>query len=290
MKTLRKILQEISEEAPMNSVGSGNIAGAGVGPQGEPGVSPNNRYKRKNKKESPVMDVLRRLRESWEEHHGNKENITKMLNRSHIPDTQESIALWGTSQHHDHLIMKHGEKLTPQTKQTIALHGNDDSRRKLVQMKKLDHGTKQLLAMMGPHSVRDALLSLHGKDLDHGTKNLLADYGNASQQDRLRYDHELDGKTNNTLGFRDKYPREEQPRDLKEEYTGKFAGRVTHKVPRHVFSKIVHEKAKGKHWKKYLGDDETTLRIREYAMRNPKKPIIIEDEATGYMCFAKYGA
>lgn len=85
-----------------------------------------------------------------------------------------------------------------------------------------------------------------------------------------------------------KYQQEYQ--DTLKENTGKFAGKTTHKVPRHVFTRIVQEKAKGKHWKKYLGDDEVTGRIREYAMKNPKKPIIIEDETTGYMCFAKYGA
>ena len=73
------------------------------------------------------------------------------------------------------------------------------------------------------------------------------------------------------------------------ENTGMFAGKITHKVPRHVYTKIVHEKAKGKHWKKYLGDDEVTSRIRDYAIRNPKKPVVIEDKTTGYMCFARYG-
>lgn len=43
------------EEAPANAVGSGNIAGMGVGPDGEPGVSPKamSRYKRKNASEAP---------------------------------------------------------------------------------------------------------------------------------------------------------------------------------------------------------------------------------------------
>ena len=43
----------VPEEAPANSVGSGNIAGLGVGPDGEPGVMPGaaNLYKKKNKDE-----------------------------------------------------------------------------------------------------------------------------------------------------------------------------------------------------------------------------------------------
>jgi len=37
--------KKIKEEAPVNAVGDGNIAGLGVGPQGEPGVN----LKKKNK-------------------------------------------------------------------------------------------------------------------------------------------------------------------------------------------------------------------------------------------------
>jgi hypothetical protein len=41
----------VDEEAPANSAGSGNIAGIGVGPQGEPGVTPNAmaKYKKSGK-------------------------------------------------------------------------------------------------------------------------------------------------------------------------------------------------------------------------------------------------
>lgn len=46
---------EMKEEAPTMSVGSGKIAGMGVGPQGEPGVGPKamSKYKRKNAAEAP---------------------------------------------------------------------------------------------------------------------------------------------------------------------------------------------------------------------------------------------
>lgn len=45
----------MQEEAPTMSVGSGKIAGMGVGPQGEPGVTPKamKRYKDKNAAEAP---------------------------------------------------------------------------------------------------------------------------------------------------------------------------------------------------------------------------------------------
>ena len=46
---------EMKEEAPVNAVGGGNIAGMGVGPQGEPGVGPKamKRYKDKNAAAAP---------------------------------------------------------------------------------------------------------------------------------------------------------------------------------------------------------------------------------------------
>ena len=41
IENIRKIIRTLNEElasAPTNNVGGGNIVGAGVGPQGEPGV------------------------------------------------------------------------------------------------------------------------------------------------------------------------------------------------------------------------------------------------------------
>lgn len=52
--------QKFSEDAPTVSVGSGNIAGLGVGPQGEPGLTPTQmkRYKKKNKGPKRLRDVV----------------------------------------------------------------------------------------------------------------------------------------------------------------------------------------------------------------------------------------
>lgn len=46
-----------NEEAPANAVGAGNIAGMGVGPDGEPGIRPKamKRYKDKNAAEAPKV-------------------------------------------------------------------------------------------------------------------------------------------------------------------------------------------------------------------------------------------
>lgn len=50
---------KFSEDAPTVNVGSGAIAGLGVGPQGEPGLTPDQmkRYKKKNKKKT-VRDII----------------------------------------------------------------------------------------------------------------------------------------------------------------------------------------------------------------------------------------
>jgi hypothetical protein len=48
-----KRLKHRLQEEPANAVGGGNIAGLGVGPQGEPGLTPKQarKYKRRNQKE-----------------------------------------------------------------------------------------------------------------------------------------------------------------------------------------------------------------------------------------------
>lgn len=45
----------VQEDAPVNNVGGGNIAGVGVGPAGEPGIMP-----KKKKKKNIVMGLLKR--------------------------------------------------------------------------------------------------------------------------------------------------------------------------------------------------------------------------------------
>lgn len=52
----------IEEDAPTNNAGSGNVAGLGVGPKGEPGVSPAAQKKRYGKTKTPLLfpDMMRR--------------------------------------------------------------------------------------------------------------------------------------------------------------------------------------------------------------------------------------
>jgi hypothetical protein len=73
MKKFKEWKQKIKEDgaagmmgsAPANNVGSGNIAGVGVGPAGEPGVSPKDKitgqgFGLRKKKKNPVMGMLKR--------------------------------------------------------------------------------------------------------------------------------------------------------------------------------------------------------------------------------------
>ena len=63
MKTFRQFRKKLKEQeggAPANNVGSGNIAGVGVGPAGEPGVKPRDGivgqgFGKRRKKDKVVM-------------------------------------------------------------------------------------------------------------------------------------------------------------------------------------------------------------------------------------------
>lgn len=70
---------------------------------------------------------------------------------------------------------------------------------------------------------------------------------------------------------------------------GKFAGNDTFVVPSHVYHEAVHHKAKGAHWTKYLNETEYGTAIRDFANKNPHKPIVLEDEKTGYLTYVRYG-
>ena len=71
--------------------------------------------------------------------------------------------------------------------------------------------------------------------------------------------------------------------------TGTFAGSTTFVVPSNIFHEAKMQKRKGKHWRTYIGENDHLSHIREYAAKNPKKAIILQDENTGAMCYAKYG-
>jgi len=48
-------------------------------------------------------------------------------------------------------------------------------------------------------------------------------------------------------------------------------------------------KKKYRRYDECVGDDEIGCAIREYGLKYPNRPIIIEDETTGAMLFLRYG-
>lgn len=70
---------------------------------------------------------------------------------------------------------------------------------------------------------------------------------------------------------------------------GKFAGKDTFIVPSKIFHAGRVSKRKGQHWSKYFEEQEGFGEIREYARKNPKKTIILQDENTGALYVARYG-
>lgn len=69
----------------------------------------------------------------------------------------------------------------------------------------------------------------------------------------------------------------------------KFAGAEVFDVSSDTFHKSKISKKHRQHWKTYVGEDDTGRSIREYANKNPKSPIVIADERTGAMFYARYG-
>lgn len=70
---------------------------------------------------------------------------------------------------------------------------------------------------------------------------------------------------------------------------GKFAGHETFVVSAKTFNSLKEAKRKGKHWRKYLDEDDAYYDLREYARKKRKGPIIVEDERTGACMFVRYG-
>lgn len=69
----------------------------------------------------------------------------------------------------------------------------------------------------------------------------------------------------------------------------KFAGSDVFKVEPNIFMKARFGKKKYAKYEDYVGNDETGQEIREYGLKNPGKPIIIQDSLTGAMLYLRYG-
>lgn len=69
---------------------------------------------------------------------------------------------------------------------------------------------------------------------------------------------------------------------------GDFAGAAVFEVSSHLFYELKMAKRKGKHWRTYLNEDDCYREIREYAAKHTKGAIIVQNETTGEMCYARY--
>ena len=69
----------------------------------------------------------------------------------------------------------------------------------------------------------------------------------------------------------------------------KFAGAEVFTVDPNVFMKARFGKKKYAKYETYVGNDEIGQEIREYGLKNPGKPIVIQDCNTGFMCYLRYG-
>jgi hypothetical protein len=54
--------EDMEEDAPMNNVGGGNIAGVGVGPDGEPGIDMKKAKKKKKDNEDEQDKITRKIK------------------------------------------------------------------------------------------------------------------------------------------------------------------------------------------------------------------------------------
>jgi len=67
--------REVEEDAPANSAGGGAIAGIGVGPDGEPGITRRsaNKYKKKNKEDQ------KKIKDNIKENNDNNNVVLKQI-------------------------------------------------------------------------------------------------------------------------------------------------------------------------------------------------------------------
>ena len=73
------IVNKMDEDAPANAAGSGNIAGIGVVPDGEPGVNPVKAIKRKKENEKEQENITKKISKLVKENKDNNNIIFKQI-------------------------------------------------------------------------------------------------------------------------------------------------------------------------------------------------------------------
>lgn len=71
--------------------------------------------------------------------------------------------------------------------------------------------------------------------------------------------------------------------------TPMFAGARVWTVPTDVFMKARMGKKKFAKWYNYVDEDNGGAEIRAYGLKNPKAPIVLQDQASGAMMYLRYG-
>lgn len=195
----------IDEDAPTVNAGGGNVAGLGVGPQGEPGVSVKAQRKRqRNEKSTPTPVILSMLRR-----------------KAPNPIAENKVYAIATR------TRKGGLRRVPDTR----------------------------------------------FDTEESAKR----YGEKYHR----------GKSGERFYEVIEHP-DSKKRKLREECET-FAGATVFEVSSSTFHNAKVEKRKGKHWRTYLDECDELAEIREYANRNPGKPIVLRNRTTTEMVFVRYG-
>lgn len=79
-----------------------------------------------------------------------------------------------------------------------------------------------------------------------------------------------------------------KPKHLPENFDT-FAGATVFEVSSSTFHNAKMEKRKGKHWRTYLDECDELTEIRDYANKNPGKPIVLRNRNTNEMTYVRYG-
>lgn len=77
---VNKMSEEVNEDAPTVSAGSGAIAGIGVGPDGEPGIDPKKAMKRKKEQEKEQEKITKKISKLVKQNEENNNVILKGIN------------------------------------------------------------------------------------------------------------------------------------------------------------------------------------------------------------------
>lgn len=311
--------KKLSEDAPTNNIGSGAIAGAGVtSPDkpdnwGEPGISKKVQKKRTVmlRRKKPVMEVnlinlpkktklnymtgkkmplyaerIGRVNKTHDLHYDELNHSYHAVNKK---TGKADISVAGTRTR-----TKHGYVF--QTDSLDSTRNKDKPKAHDFYHSILKSGHSHILKSSDVQSpggfktwqrlARKKSVNVHDWSHKKGSENLNPYHDEDDLTVRGR--EERDQKTAETKAIAKKV----MVAHLKEESKvkmGKFAGTDTFIVPPDHYHKARTEKAKGKHWRTYIGEDDYGTAIREYANKNPDKGIILQCERTGAMCYARYG-